>query len=75
MEMKSVFSSHVNAIGYDEQNKELHVEFNSGDPGKPNKTAIYYGVPPDVAASVTNAPSIGKALHSFVRDQYRHVYK
>lgn len=69
MEMKSVFSSHISKIGYDSNAEELHVEFQNG------KTAVYQGVPGDVAAKVTGADSIGKALHEHIKGQYAHGYK
>lgn len=69
MEMRRVFSSHVSSIGYDPASKELHVEFKNG------KTAVYMDVPSDVAKMVTDAPSVGTALHQFIKDKYAHGYK
>lgn len=67
-EMRSVFSSHVDRIGYDMETAELHVSFAGG------RTAVYADVPPDVAGAVLASPSIGQALHAMVRGRYRHSY-
>lgn len=69
MEMRRVFSSHIDAVGYDPDSKELHVEF------KNKKIGVYMDVPPDVARMVTDAPSIGTALSQFVKDKYAFGYK
>ena len=61
-EMKSVFSSHINTVGY--ADGVLYVEYSTG------KTAAYIDVPEDVAADVMSSPSIGSA----VRDQSRGAY-
>lgn len=66
--MRRVFSSHVDQIGYDEETGELHVSFSKG------QTAVYQGVPPKVARSVMEAPSIGQALHNSIRGQFSFGY-
>jgi hypothetical protein len=66
--MTKVFSSHINSVGYDKDAQALHVTYASG------KTAVYGGVPPDVASQVTNAPSIGQAIHKLIRGQFEHKY-
>jgi hypothetical protein len=72
IEMRSVYSSHVDEIGYDPDTEELHVKYDTG------KTAVYEGVPMTVAAAVgavgQSPPSIGKALHAHVRGKYGHRY-
>lgn len=67
--MCKVFSSHVSEVGYDAEAEQLHVKFTNG------KHAVYESVPADVAARVTEAPSIGMALHQFVKGKYLHGYK
>jgi KTSC domain len=71
-EMRPVFSSHIDAIGYDGDTSELHVTYQGG------RTAIYEGVPPDKAAAVGaiggTPPSIGEALHAHIRGKYKHRY-
>lgn len=74
MEMKTVFSSTVARLGYDPTSKELHVEFR-GKNGKAGKTAVYIDVPSDVAALVVDAPSVGTALHQFIKGKYAHGYQ
>jgi hypothetical protein len=68
MEMRSVYSSFVDEIGYDPETEELHVKYSSG------RTAVYEGVPPTAAATVLSSASIGKALHAHVRGKYGHRY-
>ncbi len=74
MEMKRVFSSHINSVGYDPDSKELHVEF-QGKGGGTGRTAVYMDVPPTVAKLVVDAPSVGTALHEHVKGQYALGYK
>ena len=67
-EMRSVYSSAVDRVGYDEEQHELHVEWSDG------KRSIYSDVPPPVADQVQNAWSVGKALHQMVKGNYGHRY-
>jgi hypothetical protein len=68
--MRSVYSSHVDEIGYDPETEELHVRYNTG------RTVVYDGVPLTVAAAVQSGSvaSIGEALHEHVRGKYQHRY-
>jgi hypothetical protein len=68
VEMRSVYSSHVDEIGYDPDTEELHVKYSSG------RTTVYDGVPLTVAATVQSSASIGEALHAHVRGKYGHRY-
>lgn len=68
-EMKSVYSSHIDSIGYDPDTKILYVEYSNGTSG------AYGGVPEDVARDVVYAPSIGSAIHSLVRGRYQFSYE
>lgn len=67
-DMRKVFSSHIDAIGYDDASQEFFVKFKNG------KTAVYQGVPADVAARVNASASIGSAVHELLRNQYAHGY-
>ena len=69
--MKPVFSSHVEQIGYEDGN--LIVVYKAKK-NQPARTAIYEGVPPDIGEQVVNAPSVGTALHQFVKGIYGHRY-
>ena len=62
VELTPVQSSNVAAVGYDHEAQELHVEFKGGG------MYIYEGVPPDVAAQVQGAPSVGKAINEHCKD-------
>lgn len=67
--MRRVFSSHIDQIGYDAVSQELIVKFQNG------KTAVYMGVPFEVAQDVLSAPSIGTALNQLVKGRYSYGYK
>lgn len=67
--MRSVYSSHLDAIGYDPDTQALHVRYKRG------RTGVFVGVPPDVAADVVNAASIGSALRARVRGKYEFRYQ
>lgn len=69
MELRQIFSTHISAIGYDPDTKELHVKFKSN-----GKTAVYSDVPSDVARMVTDAPSVGTALQQFVKGKFAFGY-
>jgi KTSC domain len=64
--MKPVFSSHVNAVGYDDGSSELHIEYKNG------KRFIYKDVDPDKARQVMNGASVGQSLHKHIRGQHDH---
>lgn len=67
VQMKEVFSSHVSAIGYDSAKKELVVSYRG-------RIARYKDVPPGVAETVMESPSVGKALQEHVRNKYAFRY-
>jgi hypothetical protein len=64
-EMRAVYSSHVDEIGYDSEKSELHVKYQTG------QTHVYESVPSETASIVMTAPSIGKALHAEVRGRFK----
>lgn len=66
--LKRVFSSHIEQVGYDPERMELQVVYRTG------KSAIYFGVPPNIGRDVVDAPSIGDAMHQLVRGKYRFRY-
>lgn len=72
-EMRSVYSSNVNRIGYDAATQELHVEWRAKK-GQAPKVSVYDGVPAHVARQVMNAPSIGEALAGAVKGSFGHRY-
>lgn len=65
--LRAVRSSHVDGVAYDPASQELHVSFRG-------RRGIYKGVPADVAEAVQDAPSIGQALHLWVRGNYEFGY-
>lgn len=67
-EMKDVYSSHVDSIGYDEQTQELHVRWDSG------RTSIYSNVPKALAERTMNAWSVGKTLIQDIKPHFPHRY-
>lgn len=70
-DMRAVFSDSIAAIGHDPQTNELHVTW-KGD--KKGRTSVYSGVPAALARQVSNAPSVGQALHQLVKPNYAHRY-
>jgi len=68
--MKSVYSSMVSEIGYDDETGEMLVRWaNSG------KTSAYAGVSEDVAFEAAQAASVGQYINSEIKGQYGHRYK
>ena len=57
-------SSTVRAIGYDPQSQTLEVEFLSG------AVYQYYGVPDHMHEQMMEAPSKGRFLNMYIRDNY-----
>ena len=66
--IQSVFSSHVESVGYDTDTNELLVTWQNG------RTSAYKDVSEELAFQVANAPSVGQALNSMVKNQYEHRY-
>jgi len=64
MERKTVNSSSIRAVGYDERGRLLEVEFSDG------RIIQYTGVPPEVHRRLMNAPSIV----SFFRDNVEESF-
>ncbi len=73
VEMKPVFSDSVAAIGYDPETGALSVRWKDVRPGKPT-TSVYAGVTAEVAEQVMNAPSVGSAIHNFIKPNHQHRY-
>lgn len=66
-ERRSVFSSYIQNIGYDPETRVLSVGYKSGG------ETHYQDVSSDTAAAVMSAPSIGSALHEYVRGKHGHT--
>lgn len=65
---KSVFSSMVTEVGYDEEKAELYVTWK-----KSGKTSVYAGVPEGVAFDLSNAPSVGQMVITEIKPYYQHL--
>ncbi len=65
MERKSVISSNLSSIGYDESSAILEVEFRN------RSIYQYLGVPVSVYKKLMAAPSIGSYLNKHIKDAYR----
>jgi hypothetical protein len=68
IEWRSVFSSHIESVGYDPDTSEYLVKWGRG------KVSAYTGVPPELAKQVSNAPSVGSAIHEFIKPKFPHKY-
>ncbi len=67
-QMKSVFSSTVDKIGYDDETGNLIVQWKKG------RTSQYVGVPPELAKNVINSWSVGESLHNEIKPHFPHRY-
>ena len=67
MKMVSVESSHINAIGYDEETKTMRVEYSYA-------TYDYKDVPKEVYEKIMKADSKGSAMHE-ARNSHNFEYQ
>lgn len=73
VEMKNVYSSHVQRIGYDAKTQDLIVEWESPK-GPSTKRSAYANVPPSLAHRIMNSASIGTALRTEIKPSFAHRY-
>ncbi len=66
MEMASVDSSNIAAVGYDEDSSTLQVEFNNG------ALYQYFDVPENIFEELRDAGSVGGYLAAHVKGSYRY---
>jgi hypothetical protein len=66
MEMTSVDSSNVAAVGFDDDSQTLQVEFNNG------ATYQYFDVPKAIYDGLLAAASVGQFLNQQVKGTYRY---
>lgn len=66
MQLVTVESSMIHAIGYDEEKRLLEIVFNSG------RTYQYEDVPPEVYQGLLNAESKGRYFLGHIRDRYSY---
>lgn len=69
IKIKTVKSSNIEAIGYDNDSQELHVIFISGG------LYIYHGVSKNVYDKLIIAPSKGKFIHNNIKGIYGFTKK
>lgn len=65
MRMISVSSNRLEAVGYDERLKLLHIQFVDGS------LYEYYEVPKNVYIELINASSAGKYFHKYIKGIYQ----
>ena len=65
---QNVFSSNIDSVGYDDSTNEMTVQWKSG------RVSAYAGVSEDLALQVANAPSVGQAVNSMIKNQFSHRY-
>ncbi len=63
---KTVWSTSVRSVGYDESDQVLEIEFVSGGIYR------YYGVPREVYQRMLEAPSKGAYFLQHVKDEYQY---
>lgn len=71
-EMTKTQSSHVWEVGYDPDKAELHVRYIPSVKEPAGRLVVYREVDGETAKQVLTAPSIGQALHQFVRGRFTH---
>lgn len=67
VKMIQVQSSNIQAVGYDEDKRNIHIELISGE------KYMYKEVPKKVFEDLLTAPSIGSYTHRYLRDSYEVV--
>lgn len=67
VEWNDVLSTNIDMIGYDEDNSQLHVRFNSG------AEYVYNEVPPAVFQEFLDADSKGKFLNERIKGRYEYA--
>lgn len=65
---RSVFSSMVQAIGFEAESGEMIVTWKNG------RQSAYSGVPEDVAMQAATAASVGQFINSEIKPIYAHRY-
>lgn len=63
--MNPVRSSHLKAVGYDEESRTMRVEFHNG-------TYLYFDVPRTVYEGLLRAPSKGRFHAARIKYKYRY---
>lgn len=71
-EMRKVNSSHVWQIGYDPDAAILHVRYHPSVAHPAGRLVEYLDVDQKTADRVMTAPSIGTALHTFVKNSFEY---
>lgn len=66
VEMITVVSSNIAAIGYDKDNQDVHVQFIAGS------EYIYKGVPEHEFQALLNSQSLGSYLHRNFKNVYAY---
>lgn len=72
VEYVPVSSSNLYAVGYDEENGNLFVQFKEQETGGPGLTYVFYHCPPTVHAELMAADSKGKYLNARVKNVYSY---
>jgi len=67
IKMIPVQSSNVKSVGYDEENKNIHVELIGGE------RYMYTYVPKKIFEDFLTSPSIGSYINRYLRDSYEVI--
>lgn len=68
VERKTVDSSQIKSVGYDEATQTLEVEFKSAGAS----VYQYRGVPPDMADALVRSESVGRFFGQHIRGRFDH---
>lgn len=69
---RNVFSSNVIKLAYDDERLQLLVYWTKTKPGK--EVSVYEGVTEDVFEKVVKSVSIGNAIQTEIKPNYKHHY-
>ena len=72
--MKTVNSTRVWQIGYDAEAKTLYMRFTPSKRWPGGRVAVYQGVPPETAAAIVSAPSIGQEMDTSLKGIFPFSY-
>jgi hypothetical protein len=71
-EMVAVDSSNISAIGYDEEESIMYVQFHRKGSDFAERLYMYFNVPEEVYNGLYMADSVGSYFHHYIRHSYNY---